>query len=174
MTVRAIDGFTRWTGWLCAWLIVPLVVGVTFEVISRYGFNRPTIWAYDLSYMLYGSLFMLGTAYALLKGAHIRTDLFWEKFSDRTKGWIDLVAYLAFFFPGLIMLFLSSLDGALYSFDLGETSELTAWRPPIWPFKAVVPLAALLLLIQGVSELLKSWHAARTGVALSRYEAVQV
>src|SRR5688572_33144082 len=92
--VRVVDGFTRLTGRVFAWLVVPLAGGVTYEVVARYGFNAPTIWAFDLTYMLYGSLFMLGAAYALLKGAHIRTDIFWERFSDRTKGLIDATAYL--------------------------------------------------------------------------------
>lgn len=172
--VRAIDRFTAWTGWCIAWLILPLVATMTYEVIARYAFARPTIWAYDLSYMLYGSLFMLGAAYALLKGAHIRTDLLWANFSSRTKGWIDLIAYLGFFFPGLIMLFVSSLEGSLYSYSIGERSELTAWRPLIWPFKAVVPVATVLLLFQGVSEVLKSVHAVRTGETLGRHEATEI
>jgi TRAP-type mannitol/chloroaromatic compound transport system permease small subunit len=171
--VRAVDGFTRLIGKALAWLTVPLVGGVTYEVVARYGFNAPTIWAFDLTYMLYGSLFMLGAAYALLKGAHIRTDIFWERFSDRTKGLIDASAYLLFFFPGLLMVLLSSVDEAWRAFELGERSEQTAWQPLIWPFKAVVPLAAVLLLIQGVSEFLKSLHAARTGRMLERREAPQ-
>jgi TRAP-type mannitol/chloroaromatic compound transport system permease small subunit len=171
--VRVIDGFTRLTGRVFAWLVVPLAGGVTYEVVARYGFNAPTIWAFDLTYMLYGSLFMLGAAYALLKGAHIRTDIFWERFSDRTKGLIDATAYLLFFFPGLLMVLLSSVDEAWHAFELGERSEQTAWQPVIWPFKAVVPLAAVLLLVQGVSEVLKSLHAARTGRMLEWRETPQ-
>ena len=113
--------------------------------------------------MLYGALFMLGAHYTLLKGAHIRTDMLWEKFSPRTKGRIDAVAYIFFFFPAMILLFYASVDEAWHSWRMGELSEQTAWRPILWPFKAVVPITALLLLIQGVSELLKSLYAARTG-----------
>ena len=86
LTIRVIDTFTDITGSIFAWLAVPLVAGVAYEVFARYLFNAPTVWAYDLTYMLYGALFMLGAAYALHKGAHIRTDFFWDSFTPRTKG----------------------------------------------------------------------------------------
>jgi TRAP-type mannitol/chloroaromatic compound transport system permease small subunit len=172
--VAAIDRFTGWVGVAVSWLVVPMVVGVTYEVIARYVFDAPTIWAFDLTYMLYGSVFMLGASYALMKGAHIRTDMLWERYSDRTKGLVDTIAYIGFFFPALLMLLFTSVDDAWYSFQIGERGEQTAWRPIIYPFKAVVPLTALLLLIQGISELLKSLHAVRTGRAFARTEKIEV
>lgn len=172
--IGIIDGFTDWTGTLISWLSVPLVLGVAYEVASRYLFNAPTVWAYDMTYMLYGSLFMLGAAYALHKGAHIRTDFFWEKFSIRRKGLIDAISYVVFFFPSLLMLFLISWHEFGYAFRINETSDQTPWRPVLWPFKFVVPLACLLLLIQGVSELIKSIYMARFGVELEHKEKVEV
>ena len=162
-TIKSIDRFTEWTGNAFAWLCVPLAIVVFYEVVSRYFFDDPTIWAYDMAYMLYGALFMLGAAFALRRGAHIRTDMLWEKFSDRTKGKIDFYAYILFFFPGMILLFGTSIDDAWHAFTFSELSEQTPWRPYLWPLKAVVPLSALLLLIQGVSEILKSWYMMRTG-----------
>ena len=162
-TIRAIDGFTEWIGNAVAWLCVPLAIVVFYEVASRYFFDNPTIWAYDMAYMLYGALFMLGAAFALRRGAHIRTDMLWEKFSERTKGRIDFFAYLLFFYPGMILLFATSIDDAWHAFTFGELSEQTPWRPYLWPLKSVVPLTALLLMIQGVSELMKSWYMMRTG-----------
>jgi TRAP-type mannitol/chloroaromatic compound transport system permease small subunit len=173
-TIRVIDGFSRWTGQAVAWLIIPLFLSLTYEGFARYLFNAPTLWAYDLSYMLYGAIFMLGAHYTLLKGAHIRTDMLWEKFSPRTKGSIDAVAYVFFFFPAMILLFYASVDEAWHSFQMGELSEQTAWRPILWPFKAVVPATALLLMIQGISELLKSLYAARTGKLLTTAETIQI
>jgi TRAP-type mannitol/chloroaromatic compound transport system permease small subunit len=73
-TIRTIDRFTDRTGTVVSWLSVPLVAAVAYEVVARYAFNAPTIWVFDTTYMLYGTLFMLGAAYALHKGAHIRTD----------------------------------------------------------------------------------------------------
>jgi TRAP-type mannitol/chloroaromatic compound transport system permease small subunit len=172
--IRVIDTFSTWSGKAVAWLIVPLFLSLTYEGLARYLFNAPTIWAYDLSYMLYGAIFMLGAHYTLLKGAHIRTDMLWEKFSPRTKGRIDAVAYLFFFFPAMILLFYASVDEAWASWRMGELSEQTAWRPILWPFKAIVPVTALLLMVQGVSELLKSLYAARTGRLLTPGDSIQV
>ena len=173
-TIRLIDGFTDWTGTIISWLSLPLVLAVAYEVAARYVFHLPTIWVYDVTYMLYGTLFMLGAAYALHKGAHIRTDFFWEKFSIRRKGWIDTISYVVFFFPSLIILLLISWNEFHYSFQINETSDQTPWRPVLWPFKGVVPLACLLLLIQGVSELIKSIYMLRTGVELEHKEKVEV
>ena len=172
--VRAIDKFTDTTGTWVAWLNVPLVLAVSYEVIARYAFESPTIWSFDVTYMLYGTIFMLGAAYALHKGAHIRTDFFFEKWSIRTRGVIDSIAYLVFFFPSLaVFLFVSGAEG-WYAFGIGETSEQTPWRPILWPFKMVVPLTCLLLMIQGVSETIKSLFAARTGIELEHKEKVEL
>jgi TRAP-type mannitol/chloroaromatic compound transport system permease small subunit len=172
--VRAIDRFTDTTGSWIAWLSVPLVGAVTYEVISRYFFDAPTIWSFDVTFMLYGTIFMLGAAYALHKGAHIRTDFFFEKWSIRTKGWIDAIAYVVFFFPSLITFLVVSWNEGYYAYQINETSEQTPWRPILWPYKMVVPLACLLLLIQGVSETIKSIFAARTGIELEHKEKVEV
>lgn len=161
--VRIIDTFTEWTGHAFAWLSVPLVCGLTYEVLARYLFHAPTDWAYDMSYMLYGTLFMLGASYALLKGAHIRTDLFYQNFSPRAQGIIDACSYLFLFFPGLIFFLIAGWDFASRSWAIREVSNASPWRPIIYPFKMVIPLAIVLLLIQGVSELIKSVYAAVRG-----------
>ena len=172
--VRAIDRFTDTTGTWVAWLNVPLVLAVSYEVIARYAFESPTIWSFDVTYMLYGTIFMLGAAYALHKGSHIRTAFFFEKWSIRTRGVIDSIAYIVFFFPSLaVFLFVSGAEG-WYAFGIGETSEQTPWRPILWPFKMVIPLTCLLLMIQGVSETIKSVYAARTGRELEHKERVEL
>jgi len=172
--VRAIDRFTDATGIWIALIALPLVGAVCYEVMARYAFNAPTIWSFDVTYMLYATLFMLGAAYALHKGAHIRTDFFFEKWSIRTRGVIDSVAYIAFFFPALaVFLYVSGAEG-WYAFEIGEVSEQTPWRPLLWPFKMVIPATCLLLLIQGVSETIKSVHAARTGLELEHKEKVEL
>jgi TRAP-type mannitol/chloroaromatic compound transport system permease small subunit len=172
--IRTIDAFTDWTGTLISWVSVPLVLAVSYEVIARYLFRAPTVWAFDITYMMYGTLFMLGAAYALHKGAHIRTDFFWEQFSTRKKGWIDGLSYVLFFFPSLTVLLVLSLHEAVYAWQINELSDQTPWRPILWPFKAVVPLACLLLLIQGISEFIKSAYMARTGVELEHKEKVEI
>jgi TRAP-type mannitol/chloroaromatic compound transport system permease small subunit len=172
--VRAVDRFTDATGIWIAVLSLPLVGAVCYEVTARYAFNAPTIWSFDVTYMLYATLFMLGAAYALHKGAHIRTDFFYERWSIRTRGVIDAVAYIVFFFPAFMTLLVVSWDEAYYAWVINETSEQTPWRPILWPFKLVVPVACLLLLVQGVSETIKCVWAARTGIELEHKEKVEV
>jgi TRAP-type mannitol/chloroaromatic compound transport system permease small subunit len=172
--VRIIDKFTDTTGTWVACLCMPLVGVVAWEVFARYAFDAPTIWSFDITYMLYGTIFMLGSAYALHKGAHIRTDFFFEKWSIRTKGVIDSIAYLVFFFPSIFVFMLVSGAEGWYAFTIGEVSEQTPWRPVLWPYKLVVPLTCLLLLIQGVSEVIKSLWAARTGVELEHKEKIEI
>ena len=173
-TVRMIDKFTDTTGTWVAWLNVPLVAVVAYEVFARYVFHAPTIWSFDLTYMFYGTIFMLGAAFALHKGAHIRTDFFYEKWSVKTKGIVDATSYIVFFFPSIVMLLTISGGEAWYAFDIKETSEQTPWRPILWPYKSVVPLACVFLLIQGVSELIKSFYAARMGIVLEHKEKIEV
>src|SRR5512138_663848 len=173
-TVRIIDRFTDTTGTWIAWLNVPLVIAVAYEVIARYVFNAPTLWSFDVTYMLYGTIFMLGAAYALHKGAHIRTDFFYESWTPRTKGMVDSISYLVFFFPSIVMLLVVSANEAAYAYSIQETSEQTPWRPLLWPYKSVVPLTCLLLLMQGVSETIKSVYAWRTGIELEHKEKIEI
>jgi len=105
--VRAVgflDGISLWSGRIVAWLIIPMVMSLVWEVVARYFFNAPTVWAYDMTYMLYGSFFMLGSAYTLLRGKHIRTDSFYGQWPARRQGLVDAVCYLILFFPPLLAL----------------------------------------------------------------------
>jgi TRAP-type mannitol/chloroaromatic compound transport system permease small subunit len=172
--IRTLDATTRWCTYVFALLLVPLVLANTIEVFMRYVLDRPTDWALETTVMSYGALFMLGAAYAMLKGAHVRTDLFWDKFSDRTKGIIDSIAYALLFLPVMAVLFYMSIDELAYSLSIDERSNYTAWQPPLWPLRAVVPLTAGLMFLQGVSELLKSLWAARTGRLLVHHEKIEV
>lgn len=173
-TVNAIDKFTDRTGVLIAWLNLPLVVVVAWEVIARYFFHAPTIWSFDVTYMLYGTIFMLGAAYALHKGAHIRTDFFYEKWTVKTKGMVDSISYLVFFFPSIAMLLIASGNEAWYAWTIQETSEQTPWRPILWPYKSVVPVTCVLLLVQGLSEVIKSTYAWRKGIVLEEKEKIEI
>jgi TRAP-type mannitol/chloroaromatic compound transport system permease small subunit len=164
--VRGIDAVSEWSGRVFAWLIIPLVGGLTYEVVARYLFGAPTIWAYDLAYMLYGSHFMLGAAYTLLKGGHIRTDIFYQNWSPRTKGTVDALLYLLLFFPGMIFFLWMGGQEAWHAWEIRERSDASPWRPILYPFKAVIPVSALLLLVQGVSEFIKSAHLAWRGRSL--------
>lgn len=164
VTVRLIDRVIgEWSGRLFCWLIIPLVGGLTYEVLVRYLFNAPTIWAYDVTYMLYGAHFMLGAAHTLYSGGHIRTDILYGTWSPRTQGAVDAVLYLFLFFPAMFFFLTSGWEEALVSIKVLETSDASPWRPPLYPFKTVIPVAAALLLLQGISEFLKSIYAAWRG-----------
>ena len=172
--IRAIDGITRWTGYLFTLLVVPLVIANVVEVFMRYVMNSPTSWALDVTTMSFGALFMLGAAYALLKGAHVRTDMLWEKFSDRKKGMIDSVAYLLFFLPSMAILF-CHFDRRLLLFavdqreiDLRHLAAGDLAAPGRDPPRCGAAVPA------GHSELMKSLWAARTGEMLVHHEKIEV
>ena len=172
--IRIIDTFTVWTGYLFVLFIIPLIFANVVEVFCRYVLKEPTIWALDVTTMSYAALFMLGSALALLKGAHVRTDMLWEGFSDRTKGMIDSLAFILFFLPTMAVLFFISIDDAWYSYSINERGSSGAWTPILWPLRGVIPLTALMLFLQGISELLKSLWAWRTGEFLTKHEKIEV
>jgi TRAP-type mannitol/chloroaromatic compound transport system permease small subunit len=160
-TITAIDWFSLWTGRIVCWLTVPLFLAMVYGVIARKFFLAPTMWAYDMSRFLYGALFMLGAGYALSKGVHIRADFIYRNWSARTQGIVDATLYILFYFPGLITFLLMSTDFAYMAWYRGERGMDTAWMPYMGPIKTVLPVGVILLLIQGLSELLKSLYAAR-------------
>jgi TRAP-type mannitol/chloroaromatic compound transport system permease small subunit len=172
--IRTIDKLTEVTGYLFVLAIIPLIFANVVEVFARYVLRAPTIWALDVTTMSYATLFMLGSALALLKGAHVRTDMLWEKFSDRTKGMIDSLAALLLFLPTMTVLFFISIDDFLHALSIDERSSSGAWTPIIWPLRGVIPLTAFMLFLQGVSELLKSLWAWRTGEFLTKHEKIEV
>jgi len=172
--IRVIDKYTEYTGWIFAILSAPLIISNTWEVITRYVLDSPTEWALDVTVQASGAMFMLGAPYALLKGAHVRTDMLWEKFSDRTKGMIDAIALAVLFMPTMAVLFWISQDDFFYSMEINERSASTAWQPIIWPLRGVIPYTAAALFLQGISELMKSAWAARTGTFLVHHEKIEI
>jgi len=148
------------SGRAASWLVAPLILGVTYEVFARYLLNAPTAWAYDLSYMLYGSIFMLGAAYALRHGAHVRTDFLYNDWSERRKAAADAAGYVLFL-PALLFYLLALGRQAHHSWVIGEVSVESAWRAPLYPFKAMMVVAMALLLLQAVVEFLRTLAALR-------------
>ena len=159
-----IDKFSKRIGNIVCWILMPLIFAMTYEVIMRKLFLAPTIWAYDISRFLYGALFMLGAGYALSKGVHIRADFLYRNFKVKTQGRVDFWLYLLFYFPGLIV-FLYMTTGFLQeSIMRGEKGMDTAWMPYMWPIKSCLWFGIIFLLVQGISELFKSYWAATKGV----------
>jgi len=157
--LTVIETVSTATGWIAGWLIVPMTIAVSYEVAARYVFNAPTKWAYDVTYMLYGAQFMLAAAYTLLKGGHIRTDVFYDRWSAKTRATIDAVSYVLFFFPGMLFILYAGTVEARQAWAINERAG--GW--PIYPFKAVIPVTAALLLLQGLSELIKCGRVLRGG-----------
>jgi len=172
--VEVIDRFADYIGRVVAWMIIPMTVAVTWEVVARHFFRAPTIWAFDVVYMLYGTHFMLGTAYTLMRIGHVRTDMLYSRWSIRKQSRIDAIGYFFFFFPAMLALFYFGWQEAYHAFQIGETSDASPWRPIVWPFKFVIPATALLLLIQGVAELLKDIYAIRTGREWVHREQIEI
>lgn len=162
-TVAAIDTFSLWVGHVVSWLSIPLMLSMVYEVVARYAFTAPTVWAYDISRMIYGALFVLGSGYALSKGVHIRSDFLYRNWSVKTQGRVDAALYLVFYFPAMIVFLWVSSQWAWVSVSRAERGMDTSWMPLLGPIKSCLPIGIAFLIIQGVSELLKSVHAARKG-----------
>ena len=158
-----IDKFSKRVGSVVCWILMPLIFAMTYEVLARKLFLAPTIWAYDISRFLYGALFMLGAGYALSRGVHIRADFLYRNFKTKNQGLIDFWLYLLFYFPGLIVFLYMTIGFVGESIQRGERGMDTTWMPYMWPIKSCLLIGIIFLLIQGISELFKSYWAATRG-----------
>jgi TRAP-type mannitol/chloroaromatic compound transport system permease small subunit len=170
--LHAIDGISTWVGKAAAWLIVVLMSIVCIEVVKRYILNAPTAWIFDLDNMLYGTLFMLCGAYALAQNAHVRGDFLYSSMRPRTQASLDLVLYIVFFIPGIAALIYSGYVFAKESWLINEHSTVTADGPPIYQFKAMIPLAGVLVMLQGFAEIVRCVVCLKTGEWPSRLKDV--
>lgn len=168
-----IDRFNTWIGQLFGWLILALTLFVSFEVFSRYVLSNPHAWAFDMMNMLYGSLFMMAGAYTLSKNGHVRGDVLYGFFPPRLQAGLDLVLYILFFIPGVVAMFWAGYYFAAESWAIMEHSNITANGPPIYPFKAIIPLAGLCLLLQSFVEMVYCVRCLRDGKWPSRDKDVE-
>src|SRR5262252_862560 len=139
--LHTIDGISTWVGKIFAWLIIALMAVVCVEVFKRYIMNAPTAWIFDLDNMLYGTLFMLCGAYTLAQNAHVRGDFLYSSMQPRLQAGLDLALYLVFFFPGIAALIFAGYYYAAESWAIKEHSTVTADGPPVYQFKAMIPVA---------------------------------
>ena len=170
--LHTVDGISTWVGKAAAWLIIGLMTLVCVEVFKRYIMNMPTAWIFDASNMFYGSVFMLAGAYTLAQNAHVRGDFLYSSMRPRTQASLDLVLYIVFFLPGIAALIYAGYDYAALSWRIGEHSTVTANGPPIYHFKAVIPIAGALVMLQGLAEILRCIVCLKTGVWPSRLKDV--
>ena len=170
--LHAIDGISTWVGKAAAWLIIALMSVVCLEVFKRYILNAPTAWIFDLDNMLYGTLFMLAGAYTLAQNAHVRGDFLYSSMRPRMQAGLDLVLYIVFFIPGIAALIYSGYIFAVESWTIGEHSTVTAEGPPVYQFKAMMPVAGILVMLQGVAEIVRCVVCLKTGQWPSRLKDV--
>lgn len=171
---RILDFPGMLVGKVAAWLIVPMVGALVYEVIARFGFNSPTMWAYDATFMLYGTLFMLGAAWTLGLDSHVRADFLFNVLSPRWQGLIDGVFTLFLFFPAMYFFTAATFDYALTSWQRGERIPTSPMMPIVYPLKTVMPVTGALLFIQGISEFLKSCFSIATNRRFRDAEGVKV
>jgi len=157
------DRMSTWSGKLSAWLIIVLMLVVCVEVFKRYLLNAPTAWIYDLNNMLYGTLFMMCGAYTLAQNGHVRGDFLYSSFRPRTQAALDLALYVVFFLPGIVALIYAGEEYAYESWRIREHSNVTANGPPVYQFKAIIPIAGALVILQGVAEIIRCIDCLRTG-----------
>ncbi len=162
-----VDSFTAWVGKAFAWCILLLAIGVAYEVFVRYVLRDPTSWAFDLSYLMYGSLFMMGGAYTLARDSHVRGDVIYRLWKPKTQARVEIVVYFFFFFPGILALIFAGADYALeswsYNYGRGEVSINSPAGVPISQFKTVLPVAGALLFLQGMAQVCRCIVCLKTG-----------
>jgi TRAP-type mannitol/chloroaromatic compound transport system permease small subunit len=159
---KVIDQISLWSGKAISWLIIPMAAVLVWEVFIRYTVE-PTLWAVDIATMSYGAHFFIAGAMTLYLGKHIRTDFFYQYWSARTQCWVDAICYLFLFLPGMVIFIWMSWNFFSESWALKE-ELMTTWRPPAYPYKLVIPVSGALILLQGISELIKLIKTIVTGV----------
>ncbi|MGF1546255.1 MAG: TRAP transporter small permease subunit [Thiotrichales bacterium] len=171
--IQFADRLSAWFGKAFAWLILVMAFGVGYEVFVRYGLNSPTAWAFDISYITYGTLFMMGGAYTLSRGGHVRGDFIYRLWKPRTQGWVELILYFLFFFPGVLALIIAGWKYAERSWRYLEVSVNSPAGVPVFQFKTVIVVAGILLFIQGIAQVFRCIICIRTGQWLRAAEDVE-
>jgi TRAP-type mannitol/chloroaromatic compound transport system permease small subunit len=161
--ISAVDRLNTWIGKTFAWAIVLLTAAVCYEVVSRYAFGRPTFWAFDVSWMLYGALFMMAGAYTLARNGHVRGDFLYRQWPATTQAKIDLVLYFLFFFPGIISLVYAGWKFAHFSWLINEKSPFSPDGIIVWPAKMLIPITGVFMTLQGVAEVFRCIQCLQQG-----------
>jgi TRAP-type mannitol/chloroaromatic compound transport system permease small subunit len=168
-----IDRLSMWAGKTFAWCIIILTFGVSYEVFVRYALGAPTTWSYDISYMMYGALFLMAGAYTVSRNGHVRGDFLYRLWPQRVQAIVDLVLYLLFYLPGIGALIYAGTHFSRMSWRFGEVSVFSPANIPIFPMKTLIPIAGVLLLLQGISEILRCIECIRDGYWPARLQDVE-
>lgn len=169
--IHAVERLTGVVGLVIAWVVFPLILASVYEVVARYVFNAPTIWAFELGYMAMGVHALMGAAFTLRERAHIRIDVVYSHFPDKLKAVIDTLGYAVLFLPVVGWVSFGLWEYWVEAYVNGEHSGQSAWNPIIWPFRLTFFIGFLLLALQELAELIKCmrflsghsqvWEAAR-------------
>ena len=177
-----IDRLSAWVGKSFAWCILILTFATSYEVFVRYVLRAPTSWAFDISYIMYGTLFMMAGGYALSRNAHVRGDFVYRLWPPRIQAGIELVLYFIFFFPGVLALVYAGINYAVESWNylpygptgpMGEISINSPAGVPVFPLKTILPVASFVLLLQGVAETIRCIQCIRDGQWPARLHDVE-
>jgi TRAP-type mannitol/chloroaromatic compound transport system permease small subunit len=168
-----IDSLSMWVGKAFGWLILVLTLGVSYEVFVRYVLAAPTTWAFDFSYITYGALFLMAGAYALSRNSHVRADVMYRFWKPRTQASMDLFLYIIFFLPAVLAFIYSGWNYAAMSVRFQEVSIFSPAGVPVFPLKTLIPLAGVLLLLQGIAEIIRCVICIRTGQWPARLHDVE-
>jgi TRAP-type mannitol/chloroaromatic compound transport system permease small subunit len=158
-----IDSLSTWVGRAFAWLILVLTFGVSYEVFVRYVLVAPTTWAFDVSYITYGAMFLMAGAYTLSRNGHVRGDVVYRYWRPRVQATVDLALYLLFFLPAVAAFIYSGWGYAAMSIRFREVSIFSPAGVPVFPLKALIPVTGVLLLLQGVAEMIRCGLCIRSG-----------
>jgi TRAP-type mannitol/chloroaromatic compound transport system permease small subunit len=163
----SIDKLSAWMGKAFAWCVLVMTFGVSYEIIVRKLFRDPTAWAFDISYIMYGALFMMAGAYTLSRNGHVRGDVLYRLWPPRVQALVECTLYFVLFFPGIIALIIIGFSYAHQSWGFnmggGEVSINSPAGVPISQFKTLIPIAATLLFLQGIAEVIRCIECLRVG-----------
>ena len=168
-----IDSLSTWVGKSFAWLILVLTFGVSYEVFVRYVLAAPTTWAFDISYIMYGTMFLMAGAYTLSRNGHVRADVVYRLWRPRMQASMDLTLYIIFFLPAIAAFMYSGWNYAKFSVQFREVSIFSPAGVPVFPLKALIPVTGLLLLLQGIAEIIRCILCIRQGAWPQRLHDVE-
>lgn len=154
--LRRLEVVTDVAAFIGILIIVPLILGMVYEVLSRYIFSAPTFWAYELGYMMMGAIFVLGMAYALKVRQHVTVDLIHGALGPRAKAAVNILGYCVFI-PCIAWLTYALWGYTVRAYVGGELSGQSAWNPQIWPYRVVLTIGFLVFLLQVLIEFVKNW-----------------
>jgi TRAP-type mannitol/chloroaromatic compound transport system permease small subunit len=168
-----VESLSTWVGKAFAWLILVLTLGISYEVFVRYVLRAPTTWAFDFSYITYGAMFLMAGAYTLARNGHVRADVIYRFLRPRTQATLDLVLYILFFFPAVAAFMYAGWNYAQMSVRFREVSIFSPAGIPVFPLKALIPVTGVLLLLQGIGEVIRCIVCIREGAWLARLHDVE-